>query len=163
MIDKNGKLFSKISIIDIVIVLAVILCIAGAFIRFSGLLGDNKTASVDFEYVVKIQQIKEKSAAAVEKKGEVYSNLSDKSYFGEIVDVKTVPNESYSVMYDGSVKKTHAPDRYDVYATIKTSGKSTGTALYTSGGKKIEVGSYEYIATKWVAAGAEIISVNILD
>lgn len=163
MIDKNGKLFSKISIVDILIVLAIILCIAAAFIRFSGLLGDNQTTPVNFEYVVKIQQIREKSAEAVEKKGHVYSNLSDKSYFGEIVDVKVEENENTTIMYDGTVKKTHVPDRYDVYATIRTNGKSTGTALYTSGGKKIEIGSYEYIATKWVAAGAEIVSINILD
>lgn len=163
MIDKNGKILSKISIIDIVIVLAVVLCIAGAFIRFSGLLGDNKTSPVEFEYVIRLQQVREKSAEAVAKKGCVYSNLADNSYMGEITDVQIVPNDDYSVIADGSIVKTSAPDRYDVYATVKVSGKQTGTALYTSSGKLIEVGSLEYIATKWVAAGGEIVSVSFLD
>ena len=44
IIDENGKLFRKVSIIDILIVLVILLCIAGAVIRFSGLLGDNGSA-----------------------------------------------------------------------------------------------------------------------
>lgn len=162
MIDKNGKLFSKISIIDILIILAVILCIAGAFIRFSGLLGNNNTTSVDFEYVMRIQQIREESADALLKKGEVYSNLSDGAYMGTIIAAEKRPNDDYAELYDGSIVKTSAKDRYDVYITVSVSGKQTPTALYTSDGKRIEVGSLEYIATKWVAAEAEIVSMNIL-
>lgn len=161
MIDKNGKLFSKISIIDIIIVLAIVLCIGAAFIRFSGILGDNRTQAVDFEYVVKIKQIRDTSAVAVEKGGDVYSNLSDASYMGEIISVQAVPNDDYSALIDGTIVETSATDRYDVYATVKASGKQTGTALYTDSGKRIEVGSLEYIATKWVAAEAEIVSVSI--
>jgi len=76
MIDKNGKLFSKISIIDVVIVLAIVLCVSAAFIRFSGLLGDNSTTPVELEYVIRISKIRDKSADAVLKKGALYSNLS---------------------------------------------------------------------------------------
>jgi len=161
MIDKNGKLFSKISIIDVVIVLAIVLCVSAAFIRFSGLLGDNSTTPVEFEYVIKISKIRDKSADAVLKKGALYSNLSDGAYFGEIISAEKRPNEDFPTLADGSIIKTSAQDRYDVYATVKTSGKQTKTALYTSGGKKIEVGSLEYVSTKWVAAAAEIVSVTI--
>lgn len=162
MIDKNGKLFSKISIIDVLIILAVIICIAAAFVRFSGLLGSNSTSPVEFEYVMKIQRIREGSADAVLKKGEVYSNLSDAAYMGTITDAQKRPNDDYAELYDGSIVKTSAENRYDVYVTVKAKGKQTPTALYTNDGKRIEVGSLEYIATKWVAAEAEIMSVNIL-
>lgn len=161
MIDKNGKLFSKISIIDIVIVLALVLCIMAAFIRFSGLLGDNSTTPVEFEYVIKVKQIRDKSADAILKKGDLYSNLSDAAYMGEIISAEKKANEDYPTLVDGSIIKTSAQDRYDVYATVKASGKQTKTALYTDDGKRIEVGSLEYVATKWVAAEAEIVSVTI--
>lgn len=163
MIDKNGKLFSKISIIDIVIILALILCIAGAYVRFSGLLGNNTTTPTEFEYVMKIEQIREKSAEAVMKKGALYSNLADNSYMGEIIDVRKEANTHYINMPDGTIVKATAPERYDVYATVRVHGKHTGSALYTDSGKRIEVGSLEYIATKWVAAGAEIVSVKFVD
>lgn len=161
MIDKNGKLFSKISVIDIIIVLAIILCIGAAFIRFSGLLGDNTTTPVNIEYTVKVERIREKSADAFMKKGSLYSSLSDATYLGEIVDVAVKPNESYDTLVDGTIAKTSATDRYDVYVTVKSDGKQTQTALYTSNGKHIQLGATEYIATKWVAAESKIVNVKI--
>jgi hypothetical protein len=49
LIDKNGKLFGKISIVDILIVLVIIAVIAGCIIRFGG--GVNKDFSVDANVV----------------------------------------------------------------------------------------------------------------
>ena len=163
MIDKNGKLFSKISIIDILILLAILLCIGAAFVRFSGLLGDNKSTPVQIEYTLKVNQVRDKSADALLKKGELYSSLSDGAYMGTVVNAEKKQNDDYSTLVDGSIVKTSAADRYDVLVTVQIDGRQTGTALYSKGGKRIEVGSLEYIATKWVAAEAEIKSVKITE
>ena len=163
IIDKNGKLFHKVSVIDILIILVILLCIAGAFIRFSGLLGDNKATPVQIEYVLKVNQIRDKGADAIMKKGELYSSLSDEAYMGTIVNVEKNVNDDYSVLVDGSIVKTSAADRYDVLITVQVDGRQTGTSLYTKDGKRIEIGSLEYIATKWVSAEAEIKSVKITE
>lgn len=163
IIDKNGKLFHKVSVVDILIILVILLCIAGAFIRFSGLLGDNKATPVQIEYVLKVNQVRDKGADALMKKGELYSSLSDEAYMGTIVNVEKNVNDDYSVLVDGSIVKTSATDRYDVLITVQVDGRQTGTALYTKNGKRIEVGSLEYIATKWVSAEAEIKSVKITE
>ncbi len=163
IIDKNGKLFHKVSVVDILIILVILLCIAGAFIRFSGLLGDNKATPVQIEYVLKVNQVRDKGADALMKKGELYSSLSDEAYMGTIVNVEKNVNDDYSVLVDGSIVKTSATDRYDVLITVQVDGRQTGTALYTKDGKRIEVGSLEYIATKWVSAEAEIKSVKITE
>lgn len=147
IIDKNGKLFHKVSVVDILIILVILLCIAGAFIRFSGLLGDNKATPVQIEYVLKVNQVRDKGADALMKKGELYSSLSDEAYMGTIVNVEKNVNDDYSVLVDGSIVKTSATDRYDVLITVQVDGRQTGTALYTKNGKRIEVGSLEYIAT----------------
>ena len=163
IIDKNGKLFHKVSVVDILIILVILLCIAGAFIRFSGLLGDNKATPVQIEYFLKVNQVRDKGADALMKKGELYSSLSDEAYMGTIVNVEKNVNDDYSVLVDGSIVKTSATDRYDVLITVQVDGRQTGTALYTKDGKRIEVGSLEYIATKWVSAEAEIKSVKITE
>ncbi len=163
MIDKNGKIFSKISVIDIIIVLALALCIAAAFIRFSGLLGDNTTASTQFEYVVKISKVRENTAGAALKKGGMYSSLSDGTYMGEVVSVEKKPHEGSAPLVDGTVVKSSAEERFDVYMTVRTNGKKTETALYSEGGKLIKAGATEFVATKWLAGEAEIISVNIIE
>ena len=73
---------------------------------------------------------------------------------GTIVNVEKNVNDDYSVLVDGSIVKTSATDRYDVLITVQVDGPADGTALYTKDGKRIEVGSLEYIATKWVSAGS---------
>lgn len=96
IIDENGKLFRKVSIIDILIVLVILLCIAGAVIRFSGLLGDNGSTPVQIEYVLRVRQIRDESVNAIMKKGELYSSLSDEAYLGTVTNVEKLENEDYS-------------------------------------------------------------------
>lgn len=161
IIDENGKLFRKVSIIDILIVLVILLCIAGAVIRFSGLLGDNGSTPVQIEYVLRVRQIRDESVNAIMKKGELYSSLSDEAYLGTVTNVEKLENEDYSELIDGTIVKTSAVDRYDVLITVQVDGKQTGSALYTTDGKRIEVGSLKYVATKWASMEAEIKSVQI--
>ena len=161
IIDENGKLFRKVSIIDILIVLVILLCIAGAVIRFSGLLGANGSTPVQIEYVLRVRQIRDESVNAIMKKGELYSSLSDEAYLGTVTNVEKLENEDYSELIDGTIVKTSAVDRYDVLITVQVDGKQTGSALYTTDGKRIEVGSLEYVATKWASMEAEIKSVQI--
>lgn len=163
IIDKNGKLFGKISIVDIFIVLIIFICIAGAFIRFSGLLGDNKAFNAQIEYTLQVKEVRNKSANALLKKGELYSSLADEAYLGTVVGAERSANDDYAPLADGTIVKTSAADRYDVLLTVRVDGRQTGTALYTKGGKKIEVGSLEYVATKWVSAEAEVKSVKIIE
>lgn len=163
IIDENGKLFRKVSIIDILIVLVILLCIAGAVIRFSGLLGDNNSSPVKIEYVLQVKQIRDKSVDAIMKKGELYSSLSDEAYLGTITNVEKHINDDYSELVDGTIVKTSATDRYDVLITVQVDGKQTGSALYTKDGKRIEIGSLEYVATKWASLEAEVKSVNIIE
>lgn len=163
IIDENGKLFRKVSIIDILIVLVILLCIAGAVIRFSGLLGDNNSSPVKIEYVLQVKQIRDKSVDAIMKKGELYSSLSDEAYLGTITNVEKHSNDDYSELVDGTIVKTSATDRYDVLITVQVDGKQTGSALYTKDGKRIEIGSLEYVATKWASLETEVKSVNIIE
>ncbi len=163
IIDENGKLFRKVSIIDILIVLVILLCIAGAVIRFSGLLGDNNSSPIKIEYTLQVKQIRDKSVDAIMKKGELYSSLSDEAYLGTITNVEKHSNDDYSELVDGTIVKTSATDRYDVLITVQVDGKQTGSALYTKDGKRIEIGSLEYVATKWASLEAEVKSVNIIE
>ena len=163
IIDEHGKLFRKVSIIDILIVLVILLCIAGAVIRFSGLLGDNNSSPIKIEYTLQVKQIRDKSVDAIMKKGELYSSLSDEAYLGTITNVEKHSNDDYSELVDGTIVKTSATDRYDVLITVQVDGKQTGSALYTKDGKRIEIGSLEYVATKWASLEAEVKSVNIIE
>lgn len=163
LVDKRGKLFGRVSLIDIGLIVIILLCLAGAWVRFAGLIGDTATTGVDIEYTIQIKSIREPSVEALLKKGKVYAKSASEEYMGEIVDAVAEPNDDYSQLVDGTLVKTSAPERYDVTLTIRTTGRQSESALYTDSNKRIEAGSLEYITTKWVSAEGEIKSVKMLE
>lgn len=162
LIDKNGKLFGKLSIIDLGIVLIVVLCIIGVGLRFSGGLADISTKSIEIEYVYEVKQIRQTSVDALSKMGEIYSKSASDAPMGTVTQVNAVANDDFSILADGTIVKTSAPERYDALVTVRVSGKQADNALYTASGQRLEAGSREFLSTKWVACEGDIKSVKIV-
>ena len=90
LIDKNGKIFGKISIIDLLVILAFLVAFAGFGIRFLGPASESVTNRTSLTYVVKIEDIREYTVNAIKKMGVVTDNKS-KSKIGEIIEVREMP------------------------------------------------------------------------
>lgn len=162
LIDKNGKLFGKLSVIDLGILLIVVLCIVGVVLRFSGGLTDLSSQSIELEYVYEVKQIRQPGVDALSKMGEVYSKSANDAPMGTITQVNAVANDDFSILADGTIVQTSAPERYDVLVTIRVSGKQSDNALFTASSQRLEAGSHEFLFTKWVACEGDIKSVRIV-
>ncbi len=161
--DKNGKVFGKISLIDIGIALLVIVCAAGIYLRFAGGISELTAQSVEIEYVYEVKQIRQTSVEALAKKGNFYNKAAGQDYMGTITDVKAVPNEDSSTLVNGRIVKTSAPERFDALVTVRVRGKQTANAIYTASNQPVEAGSHVYLTSKWAACEGDIKSVKILD
>lgn len=162
LLDKNGKLFGKLSIIDLGIILIVIVCVVGVGMRFSGGLADISSQSVEIEYVYEMKQIRQTSVDALNKMGEVYNKTAGEAYMGTITHVEALANDDFSILADGNIVKTSAPERYDALVTIRVPGKQSDNALYTASNQRLEAGSHEFFSTKWVAGEGDIKSVKVI-
>lgn len=161
MIDKNGKLFGKISIIDICFILALIAVAFGAYMRFSSGAGKIVTTPTKFEYVVKISNVREFTVNALEKKG----LITDKKYetiLGEIVDIKVEDTEMESVTSDGEIVDTILPERYTCYVTIQSDGKEGEKGYFNKINDEISIGKGFNIFTKYVSTTGSIESIDII-
>ena len=68
ILDKNGKLFGKINIIDVAVILVAIAVVIGVFVRFTGGAGKIVKETKKIEYVVQISGVRGYTVDALEKK-----------------------------------------------------------------------------------------------
>ena len=155
IIDNKGKLFGKVSIIDICVILIIVIGVVGAYITFStlnsGKLNDNsklalnsaapaETAVVTFE----VKGIRAMTKDGIRIGDEVY-DTEDNKFIGTIKEVSSKPAQGNYVANDGSFYKAVIPEKYDVEILVEVTGKNTNTGFHTESelqllyGKEIEI------------------------
>ena len=69
--DKNGKIGGKVSIIDILVVVLVVAVIVGIVARYGSSVTGAVKSNKQFEYVLKVESVRQYTVDALEKKGKV--------------------------------------------------------------------------------------------
>ena len=148
MIDKQGRLFSRVSIVDIAIVLVVLGLIAGfAYRRAAPHLDDrlrpDETFYVTFE-VNRIRGIIVEDAVVV---GELLFRQHDRQPLGRIVDIERLPATEIMQRTDGSAILATMEGRYSLRITIEATGSITAAGYFANGNDPM-------------APGAEVLLIN---
>ena len=155
---KNGKIFGKFNIIDILVVVVLIAAIIGIAGRI--ILSQDKGISKteEFEIVVRVDGIREYTVKGLEKKGFVFSE--DDIDLGEITNTTQETMKVDTITFDGQRKFIERPGRYTAYVTIKAKGNCVNGTYYDAEKKEVGVGREFQIRTKFVSTTGEIISVS---
>ena len=124
ILDKNGKIGGKISIIDIAVILLVIVVAAGIAVRYGSSVTEAVESDKVFEYVVRVSSARDYTVNALEKKGKITDKKSEQD-LGEITDVRVEDARFQSTTASGDVVETTLPDRYTCYVTIQARGKES--------------------------------------
>ncbi len=157
--NKDGKIFGKINIIDLLLILLLVVLALGIFVRVSGTRAKQIKNAGSFEYVIKIDDIRDCTLKALEKKGGVY-NEKDNVQIGEITNVTSEPCKKEGVKSNGTRVFAERPDRFTAYVTIKAIGKCVDGTYYDAAENEIGAGRGHRVATKYAATSGEIISVK---
>ena len=143
MINKDGKLFGKISIIDILALVVVAVLALGIYSRF--FVGNKKveTASSHIEYTLKVAGVREGTVNALKDfKGPMYDNTT-KEYLGDIVDVTSSECISSVELSNGTIKES----------------KINGSGYYTATNQVIAAGGTLVFNSKAAATSGTILDV----
>lgn len=159
IINKEGKLFGKISIVDIAVVLIIIVLAVGIYIRFAG--GANTVVTTDEEITCTflIRNVRMYSVEALRKGGPVYDKTS-KEYIGDITDVRYEEGEYKVNMADGSFVNAAPEERYNVYVTVDFKGKVGDNGYYTAANKYLAAGTSAVITTKYAQCESSVYSIG---
>jgi len=142
MIDKNGKLFGKINVIDFLIILVILaaLIFVGVRLLDKDEINDPENTDVELTFFVG------NGPAVLEggcKPGEPAYDYDYKCNLGTVVSYETAP--SYEYVYDSETKEAVLiPVNYarEVTCVCKTQGTMTANGLYIDGKLFVIGGTY---------------------
>jgi len=146
-IDKKGKLFGKISIVDICVLLVVVIGILGVVFTIknlnSGKLDGNVNISLNSgdsseiaEIGLLLKEVRDVTKDAIIIGDDVYTT-KDNKLIGTIKSIDSKPSERNVTPGDGNVYKNIIPERYDVTIFVEAKGKKTDTGFFTESGEQI--------------------------
>lgn len=159
IINKEGKLFGKISVIDIAVVLIIAILAVGIAVKFSGGKTSVVTGNEKLECTLFVKNVRMYTVDALKKGGNLYDEIS-KDRIGEITDVRYEKGEYQVNMADGSFMPVVPEDRYNVYVTVAFDGKISDDGYYTKSNKYLAVGTTVGAKTKYANCQSTVYSIG---
>ncbi len=163
ILDKKGKVFGKINIIDFCVILAVVIAVVGIFGRFIMPIGTQEKESVKNEvklsYVIQVDAVRIFSVNAFKKAGPVMDRESGMK-IGDITHVEELPYKSNYMTKDGNVVQMEMPENYSALITVESTGYETESGYFVSDGTELVLGNTVSMVTKYVNLGGVIKSIE---
>lgn len=159
-INKEGKLFGKVSIVDIFVIFVILIAAFGVYTRFFTVKEAIEVEENQIEYQLRIPWVREATYNALLKKGIVMDAESEEK-IGEIVDIQTEEIFEEQTKSDGSLVNALVPDRLNVIVTVRSDGYISDAGYFAGAeDKRISVGADMTFATKYVETSGKVISVE---
>lgn len=160
MIDKKGKIFGKISIIDFMVAFIIITVVVGIVYRFgspvtASITGGNST----IKYTLQIEDVRYFSADYYEEGLNVYDSNTG-NFIGVIKGVRTEPFYGTIEMKDGTMVMAEKTERIKLLIDIEASGVITDKSYLVGGTYEVKVGGGAYISTKYVDVISSVVAVS---
>ena len=160
MILKDGKLFGKVSIIDILVIIIILVTALGVYAKFTSTPETVQVTTEKFSYIVRIDKVRQYTVDGLKELGKIYDKET-KEHLGEIVEVISVENTvETGINSAGKAVKTEYPDKYSVLIRIETDGSVGTNGYYTSSNRLIGVGGELSIESKYVSTSGRVISIE---
>lgn len=160
IIDKNGKLFGKISVIDIIIVLCVVF-VASIFVLNSNgkvELPVSVDSTVEYTTTLKAYNLNQTLTKPFEIGDNVYSNSGE--LIGEIIDIDAKQGYTKEKLQDGSYVDLPSPEYIDYFITVKGTGTLTDKGYKAKGSFSIVPNDTIKIASKLFYGNVVVLSVE---
>ena len=143
VIDKKGKLFGKISVLDLIVIVVLIVAVVGCIYKFVVSSGDTT-----LNMVIKTGSTRQFTVDALHVGDAVYEVHGDK--IGTITDIRT--EQAYETVdtHDGNKQYLPVENRYFVYLTVEAEGTITEKGYFINGSKQFSKGSSVSIETQYV-------------
>ena len=141
MLDNKGRIFGKVSLVDIVIVLLIVVLGGGfAYRQMSERLNQIMNPS-DLMYVtIKESGVRHFLLDAVAV-GDVMFRHLDRHALGTVVDIEVLPAMDFLHRHDGTVVLAEMEQRYTVVITLAAIGTINETGYFVNGVDHIAPGS----------------------
>ncbi|HEX2927370.1 MAG TPA: DUF4330 domain-containing protein [Ruminiclostridium sp.] len=160
LIDEKGRLFGKVNLIDLVVVILVLLLAAAVGYRaISPKIASSPTAKGEVMAVVKVTNRSDTVVSQIQKGQTLISN-NDYVPGATIEDVKAVPSDYTTQDAQGNVHVTKHPTLKDIYITIKVL-TNTNVPVFKVGIQDLDVGKKFTVKTQTIEMDGSVEKITI--
>ena len=161
LIDKKGKLFGIVNIIDlsVILLLGVVIVFGGQrFLKSAPQVNaDTKKAVVEFE----VSNIRTQSVDALDV-GDILYNYDRGQVFGKVIQ-KKIENYTEPVQtIDGEIKLAEVPDKYVLILTVESDAVDTPSVTII-GGEHTRVGAQFRLKNKKTAFFGTVLGLELVE
>ncbi len=158
-LDDKGRIFGKVSIIDIAVILFICAAIGGAYFKF--FMTPQGQAAGQFDtliYQVEVKTVRQPSVDAIIEGAAVYDGESGNP-IGEIIKKEVIPAKGYIEKADGTVVQAMIPERYDMLITVKTHGVENDHGFFAGGIIELKRGSDLRLRSKRIEVHSRVFDI----
>ncbi len=162
-IDKKGKLFGKVSFVDILIILAVIVCAAGVYVRFVAQPEKVQVQTQTFTYKVRVSDIRIMTVEGLEQSIGTTFLLNEKGrsdVLGTLIDVETMHYKEPIVKNDSTAVMAEKPMKYEAILTMQIDGIVNDSGYYTTDLKNIGIGGDLLMVNKYISTSGKVTEIT---
>ncbi|MCL2362687.1 MAG: DUF4330 domain-containing protein [Defluviitaleaceae bacterium] len=142
MIDNQGRIKGRVSIIDILIVLAVVALVAGFIYRqASPHIDAILTPDAEFQITFEVNRIRSVIAEDAIVVGEYVFRQHNRQPIGRIVSVERQPATDIMMRSDGTALLATMDDRYMLHITIEATGTVSESGIAVNGNDRMAAGT----------------------
>lgn len=120
IMDRNGRLFGKISIVDVVVILVVLVMGAAIYYKTHQPQTGNKVTTTKIVYEMQLQNQPQYVVDAIKVGDHMYDkDRSTGGSLGEILDIQVAPGTKQAELSDGTVAMVPCEGYYNVTLTLQ--------------------------------------------
>lgn len=171
MLDNKGRLFGKVSIVDLLVVVIIAVMLVGAFTAYQkihnkSILTENKSLvqnnTLDtLEVTMRLKEVRQISMDAIHVGDEVYMKDTGK-YLGEIIRVSSEPAKRLIYDLEGKAVNAEVPERLDVILQVRVPGKRLENGFYTADNIHLVYDSAMEVVTPSIQTTPSIETITII-
>lgn len=162
LIDKKGRLFEKVNIVDIFVILLLVFAMVAVVLKFQQAKTTQGGDKI-IEYSVVVEKLRQVSVDALQADYEGIVDAESKKELGEITSIEVTPAHELTRLADGTYTFSDYDDKFDVVITLRTKGTETAQGFYAASGKQLMVGDTLGISNEYAQTFGEVLSVEIVD
>lgn len=159
-IDKKGRIFGIISVIDIIVIAVVVVLAFAIYTKFF-VLENTAVATADSEigYNVTIGNVRNYISDNIKVGDKIYDSETG-AQIGTITDVSVSDAETQLALDDGTYVMAPCENRYDVVVSVDAAGIISDGRYYINRNYELNMGLTKNLCTKYVSFSAVITGIE---
>lgn len=163
IIDEKGRLFGKINLLDLLIIVALIVLAVSVFAKFGKSEASYVTSDKVLEYTVKVECVRTPTVEAIAQNHTGLTDYDTGKDVGDIINVEQTAAVELVKLADGTYTYAEHEDKYDLLITLRVRGTETSDNFFTTSGKKLVVGDDFKIYNGYASTTAKVRSVKVAE